>query len=209
VKSGTWPPWFPIVDYDRCAGCRQCLDFCLFGVYALTAEGRVAVVNPENCKNLCPACARACPEVAIVFPKYTAGPLSGGEGSDIGEAAREGPKADLSSLVKLDVYSLLRERRHKARFSLGDEEEKAREERRRRASLSALRERLDIPPEVIASLSAEEIPRTCSCARGGKPASDVDSPPGEDAAPERSPASPPPPCRTDRGGRTEEGHRGD
>ena len=27
-----WKPWFPVIDYDRCTNCMQCLSFCLFGV---------------------------------------------------------------------------------------------------------------------------------------------------------------------------------
>ena len=34
-----WQPWFPIIDYDRCKNCKQCLNFCLFGVYSLKLKG--------------------------------------------------------------------------------------------------------------------------------------------------------------------------
>jgi hypothetical protein len=63
--------WYPVIDYSLCGGCRRCLDYCLFGVYSLE-EGRVKAFAPERCKNGCPACARVCPEGAIVFPHYTA-----------------------------------------------------------------------------------------------------------------------------------------
>ncbi|MGO8702367.1 MAG: hypothetical protein ACLQVA_01010 [Candidatus Brocadiia bacterium] len=65
------PRWYPLIDYSRCTGCRKCVDFCLFGVYALS-DGNVAVSNPDNCKNGCPACARTCPQRAIIFPHYFA-----------------------------------------------------------------------------------------------------------------------------------------
>ncbi len=31
-QKGDWIPWFPVIDYDRCTNCKQCLNFCLFGV---------------------------------------------------------------------------------------------------------------------------------------------------------------------------------
>ena len=35
-------PWFPVIDQARCNNCLQCLNFCLFGVYAKDAAGRIA-----------------------------------------------------------------------------------------------------------------------------------------------------------------------
>ena len=49
--------WYPVVDRDRCTDCRQCLEFCLFGVYAVE-DDRLAVAEPDNCKPGCPACLR-------------------------------------------------------------------------------------------------------------------------------------------------------
>ncbi len=62
--------WYPVVDEERCVNCQHCLQFCLFGVYELDAEGRVRVTQPDNCKHGCPACARICPQSAIMFPLY-------------------------------------------------------------------------------------------------------------------------------------------
>ncbi|MDR0894428.1 MAG: ferredoxin family protein [Prevotellaceae bacterium] len=70
--------WFPVIDKERCTDCGKCHDFCLFGVYAKSAEGQVCVVQPQNCKNNCPACARVCPSRAIIFPKYDKSPINGG-----------------------------------------------------------------------------------------------------------------------------------
>ena len=28
-ESKEWLPWFPVIDYDRCTNCMQCLSFCL------------------------------------------------------------------------------------------------------------------------------------------------------------------------------------
>jgi NAD-dependent dihydropyrimidine dehydrogenase PreA subunit len=81
--SDTWLPWFPVIDYSRCKHCRQCANFCLFGVYAID-EGKdakvklkVKVARPASCKPLCPACARLCPHAAIIFPKYGSAPING------------------------------------------------------------------------------------------------------------------------------------
>ena len=67
LKSN-WIPWFPVIDADRCVHCKKCVDFCMFGVYAVES-GKVCVIHPESCKTDCPACARICPQNAIIFPK--------------------------------------------------------------------------------------------------------------------------------------------
>ena len=77
-----WKPWFPVIDYERCGNCQQCLGFCLFGVYGVGSDGKVQVKNPANCKTDCPACARVCPETAIIFPKYANAPINGGEAKE-------------------------------------------------------------------------------------------------------------------------------
>src|SRR5882672_2371173 len=76
-QPGIWKPWFPVIDYSRCTNCMQCLSFCLFDVYGVSGDGKIQVQNNDNCKTNCPACSRVCPEVAIMFPKYTAGPING------------------------------------------------------------------------------------------------------------------------------------
>ncbi len=76
--------WYPVIDYSRCNQCLQCLEFCLFGVYEVDAEGGVVVMNPEACKPGCPACSRVCPERAIIFPLYEDdAAIAGAEGEEI------------------------------------------------------------------------------------------------------------------------------
>ncbi len=153
--AGGWTPWFPVIDYDRCTNCMQCLSFCLFGVYDVDAEKQIDVKHPERCKTLCPACSRVCPEVAILFPKYKAGPINGDVVKDA-DLAREKMKTDISSLLGGDIYSLLRQRTEKAasRFSKERDEDRALKERQR--CLAKLKKDLDIPDEVLSQLPTAE-----------------------------------------------------
>lgn len=148
-----WKPWFPVIDFDRCTNCMQCLSFCLFDVYGATAEGKITVQNENNCKTDCPACSRVCPEVAILFPKYKGGPING-DVVNSDDIRREAMKVDISALLGGDIYSLLRDRSGKAksRFSKERDDERALKERQR--CLTKLQESsgMDIPAEVLASL---------------------------------------------------------
>lgn len=166
--SARWKPWFPVIDYRRCTNCMQCLSFCLFDVYGVSADGRLQVQNSANCKTDCPACSRVCPEVAIVFPKYKAGPING-EDVRAEDVRREAMKIDISSLLGGDVYSLLRDRsqRAKSRFSAERDDDRALKERQRcLARLQAEIDSLDIPPQVLASLpSPEQIQQKAEGAR--------------------------------------------
>jgi NAD-dependent dihydropyrimidine dehydrogenase PreA subunit len=76
VATGT-DAWYPVLDKSKCTNCGKCHDFCLFGVYAIENK-EVKVVEPQSCKNNCPACARICPGKAIIFPKYAKSPINGG-----------------------------------------------------------------------------------------------------------------------------------
>ena len=61
--------WFPTIDYDLCTADRACLDFCQSDVFRWNeAEGRVDVVNPNNCVLGCTTCAQICTVDAISFP---------------------------------------------------------------------------------------------------------------------------------------------
>ena len=150
-EPGNWKPWFPVIDFDRCTNCMQCLSFCLFDVYGVSKGGQIQVQNHDNCKTDCPACSRVCPEVAILFPKYRHGPIHGGE-IQADDVRREAMKVDISALLGGDIYAALRDRSAKAksRFSKERDEERALKERQK--CLVKLQKNLDIPAEVFASL---------------------------------------------------------
>ena len=108
-QLGEWIPWFPVIDRSRCKNCKQCLNFCLFGVYENAADGSVRVAHPENCKTGCPACARVCPHLAIIFPKHEGGPVNGAEVAE-GDLARDDMRVGLEAHSRADILAALRER---------------------------------------------------------------------------------------------------
>jgi NAD-dependent dihydropyrimidine dehydrogenase PreA subunit len=149
-EKGDWVPWFPVIDYDRCKNCMQCLNFCLFGVYELSENETVEVAKPSGCKTNCPACARVCPHSAIIFPKYTEAPINGDE---VVENNAETQTTDdvLFNLKNADVYEMVRQRSSgKKRFAKDKPD-------RRQINISELTEKLDIPLDVLTSLSGEEL----------------------------------------------------
>jgi NAD-dependent dihydropyrimidine dehydrogenase PreA subunit len=157
APSSGWKPWFPVIDYSRCTNCMQCLSFCLFDVYGVSADQKIQVQNQSNCKTECPACSRVCPEVAIMFPKYRHGPINGEE-IKADDVRREAMKVDISALLGGDIYSMLRDRsvKAKSRFSKERDDDRALQERQN--CLIALKSDMDIPAEVLAALpSPEEI----------------------------------------------------
>ncbi len=180
-SSSGWVPWFPVIDYSLCIHCRQCMEFCLFDVFRLTEEKKVEVRNPANCKTNCPACARICPKGALMFPKYKAGMLSGGE---VGEGGVEGEavQVDLDRVLQGDIYEELRKREKRSccAFSTEQNEEKAREERRRCSCMADLQQTLDIPSDVLANLSMNEV--ADGMARRKKQAEEEEGDGSDDAA---------------------------
>ncbi|HZE99128.1 MAG TPA: ferredoxin family protein [Planctomycetota bacterium] len=150
-KLEAWKPWFPVIDYDRCTNCMQCLTFCLFEVYGVDRNDKITVQTQSNCKTDCPACSRVCPEVAILFPKYKKGPING----DIVKAddvKREAMKIDISALLGGDLYASLRDRQQDARKRFSTERDESRALLERKRCLKELGKTLDIPDEVLMSL---------------------------------------------------------
>ncbi len=166
AKHGEWKPWFPVIDFDRCTNCMQCLSFCLFDVYGTDDDQHIQVQNNDNCKTNCPACSRVCPEAAIMFPKYKSGPINGDVVSDT-DLNREKMKIDISALLGGDVYQMLRDRsqRNRSRFSKERDSDKALGERTKCLTKLAAEADIDIPLEVLQSLpSADEIAKKAAAA---------------------------------------------
>ncbi len=170
-----WKPWFPVIDYDRCTNCMQCLSFCLFDVYSVSSEKKIQVQNQAKCKTDCPACSRVCPEVAILFPKYRHGPING-DAVSADDTRREVMKVDISALLGGDIYQALRDRSIKSRSRFAKERDDARALEERQKCLTKLGEKLDIPADVFANLpSADEIraKADAAAARGAAALADV------------------------------------
>ena len=150
-KLDAWKPWFPVIDYDRCTNCMQCLTFCLFDVYGVDERKQIQVQNNSNCKTDCPACSRVCPEVAILFPKYKKGPING----DVVRAEdvqQESMKVDITALLGGDLYGSLRKRSTEARQRFSTERDESRALLERKRCLAKLRKDLEIPDEVLMTL---------------------------------------------------------
>jgi NAD-dependent dihydropyrimidine dehydrogenase PreA subunit len=66
-------PWYPSVDADKCTGCRVCVEYCGYGVYAFN-EGteKAEVLNPFGCVVGCNGCENLCANGAISFPEIDA-----------------------------------------------------------------------------------------------------------------------------------------
>ena len=156
-RKSDWIPWFPVIDYDRCVNCGQCLNFCLFGVFAMGADEKVHVVKPANCKTNCPACARVCPETAIIFPKYGQSPINGDQVDE--NSLQDGDiKVDLTEFLSGDIYNALRQRsKGQKRFAKDRDEQTDSTLQKKIDRLIKLRDKLDIPPDVLASLSGGDM----------------------------------------------------
>jgi NAD-dependent dihydropyrimidine dehydrogenase PreA subunit len=160
-EKGDWTPWFPVIDYDRCKNCMQCLNFCLFGVYELSDEGKVEVAKPAGCKTNCPACARVCPHKAIIFPKYTESPINGDDVVDE-NGEEQKTETEVSKLNQGDIYEVIRQHsKGKKRFA----KDKADIQH---LNISRLTKELSIPSEVLASLSPEELAHLKDESKGEK-----------------------------------------
>ncbi len=70
----------PLVDFEKCNGCRICVDFCKFN--ALAYIGNKVKVFDEICHS-CGGCAQFCPEGAITEQDKLIGQIEIGKSEDV------------------------------------------------------------------------------------------------------------------------------
>ena len=58
--------WYPMINYEKCIECGECIRKCPHGVYDKTAV-TPKVVNPDNCIQGCKGCGKRCPAGAIEY----------------------------------------------------------------------------------------------------------------------------------------------
>ena len=58
--------WYPIVDEEKCVGCKACFNKCSRGVYVWENE-RPKVANPVGCCQGCHGCGNLCLVGAISY----------------------------------------------------------------------------------------------------------------------------------------------
>jgi len=93
VQETATSRWYPVIDFERCTNCLECLNFCLFGVFSVDESELLLIEQPDACRNGCPACSRICPAAAIMFPQHKDPSIAGDP-----QAAPQGLKLDLSQL---------------------------------------------------------------------------------------------------------------
>jgi heterodisulfide reductase subunit A len=59
-----------VVDEERCAGCKVCIDLCSYKAITFDEEKKVAHINEALCKG-CGTCVAACPSGAITGRHFT------------------------------------------------------------------------------------------------------------------------------------------
>lgn len=60
------PPWSQPDFYDRCTGCRRCVDACPEQILYLSTDNRAAIQFARGC-SLCQACVDHCPTGALAL----------------------------------------------------------------------------------------------------------------------------------------------
>lgn len=91
--------WYPVIDYERCNHCGECLEFCLFDVFENDPNnGKVVVSSPLTCKDKCPACARVCQSKALIFAKHESSEIAG-EVINTEDSKKSKIRVDIAELI--------------------------------------------------------------------------------------------------------------
>jgi hypothetical protein len=143
------------------------------------------MAHPANCKTNCPACARLCRQVAIIFPKYASRPYNGEEVSEA-DVQRGRAATDLKERLRSDVYAVLRQR-GRGVVGLGDGAAR----RPTPADLARMAKELEIPLDALESLKAGGCACTSQAAGRDGDAGDPADPPCCNDTPQ---AADEPPC---------------
>lgn len=60
--------WYPIIDHDKCIGCKRCIGKCKHGVFKIGLfRTKPKVVYPQGCIQNCHGCGKICPSGAITY----------------------------------------------------------------------------------------------------------------------------------------------
>ncbi|MCL2337193.1 MAG: 4Fe-4S binding protein [Firmicutes bacterium] len=61
--------WYPLIDYDKCNYCMECVKFCPHNVFEVdeNAARKLNVANQNNCVVFCRACSKTCGLDALTF----------------------------------------------------------------------------------------------------------------------------------------------
>ena len=163
-QPGMWKPWFPVIDYDRCTNCMQCLSFCLFDVYGVSGEGQNPGAEQRQLQDQLPRLSPRLPRGRDHVPEVFGRPDQWRRG----ERSRPRPREDEGGHLRLlggDIYARLRDRSEAGEVPLfqGTQPDKALEERKK--CLTKMAQDGFIPAEVLENLpSPEEILRRAAAA---------------------------------------------
>lgn len=59
--------WYPVIDYEKCIECCDCINKCKHGVYNSQKAPTPVVLMPENCIHGCHGCGNLCSVKAIHY----------------------------------------------------------------------------------------------------------------------------------------------
>ena len=59
--------WYPMINYDNCIECGECVDMCPNGVYDKEKSPVPNVIFTDGCVAGCKGCGDKCPAQAITY----------------------------------------------------------------------------------------------------------------------------------------------